>query len=266
VSLNRLIVVYKNIHKTYPVPARVSSLVIYSALAMGTILGFWRAGQLHLRPNTLFPIIVGVFGVFAFIYQWLESGENSKRMREIAESMSTQYSGPFPMHLRDIISLVNKAQERVWILADCIDYGGFSAVELHKQLVRALEDAARREVGGRKVEVIVSLFGPVAHISHISPFYGLTFEQLCTNSTLKADFEESLTQFLKWNRNTSRPTNDESFCSMLMDHHYDVMRILDRAGVKVLPPPACAQDKPGVFFWIAARIDANGKAPSFFRQ
>jgi hypothetical protein len=214
------------------------------------ILAFWRAGMLPLRLSSLFPIVVGLVGVLAFINQFFDSRENSKRMQEIAGSMSTQYSGPFPMHLRDIINLVNKAQERVWILADCVDYGGFSAVELHKDLVRALEDASRREVGGKNVEVILTLYGPAAHISQISPFYGLTFEQLCAHPTLKADFEESLVRFLEWNRNASRPTNDETFRSMLMDHHRDVARTLDRAGMKVFPPPERSQDKPGVFFWI----------------
>jgi hypothetical protein len=65
------------------------------------------------------------------------------RFRQVKYSLPTRYIGPFPDHLHDIIAVVRSARREITILADCVDYGSFRALDLSKALVEEL--CARRE-------------------------------------------------------------------------------------------------------------------------
>lgn len=235
-------------------------LVIFTfcyVILIGVIFELWYQGKLSSGSllSWIVPCSAFLVGIHAFATQLRDARKQIVAMKEISRSMSTQYIGDFPMHIRDIIDLVKKTRERLWIMADCVDYGGFSAPKLHDDLVRAIEDASRRHLSGKKVEVTLLLYGDGAPISRGSPFFGYKFDELHAKEDsrapkeLKKEFNHCLTNFLEWNNISTEPEDHEEFITMLKSHHKQVRDRLCSAGVDIVSVPESAE-KPGLFFWI----------------
>jgi hypothetical protein len=190
-----------------------------------------------------------IVGLFAFVHQLRGAKRQNAKMALVAGEMSTHYIGTFPKHLDDIIALADRAHEKLCIMADCVDYGSFSAPDIHQKSLEAIIKCIRE----RRVKVQLVLHGEPVHISSSSPFYDKTFEQLKDDP----QFMECLSSYLALHHQATRPTTDEEFRKMLLDAHERFQYLLLDAGAEIHKfkkkpdgQATRALEKPGVFFWL----------------
>lgn len=92
--------------------------------------------------------------------------------------MSTAYVGTFPKHLDEIAKLVERTNSRLCIMAECVDYGSFSAPKTYESVLQSIK-AARGKRPEVKVQIL--LCGDWQHFSRSSPYFGRKYEDLLTD-------------------------------------------------------------------------------------
>ena len=72
--------------------------------------------------------------------------QQTSGLKDISGSVSTRFVGAFPENMREIIDLLKNAREKIEIVVDFPGYGQYSALQYHKEYIKALIDARQRKV------------------------------------------------------------------------------------------------------------------------
>lgn len=180
----------------------------------------------------------------------------TEHLVEISKSMSTACLGTFPKHLDEITKLVERSHSRLCIMADCVDYGSFSAPSLHESVLQSIKVARGKKP---EVKVQILLCGDWQHFSRSSPYFGKKYEDLLTDPELKDAFVACLNNYLAYHPTFRRPSNDKDFIEMLQHYQASVWEQLNAVGVEKHQLDSKlieSQNFPGVFFWMEDDVNA----------
>ena len=146
----------------------------FVAIGVAALLFF----PLYEPTKPLSDFIAFGLGFLALGLAWRHVNE----LDELIEKLGTHLTQRFPLHLAEIIELVDTATpgDNLQILADCADYGSYSDPELHMKSVLAIRAAALK-----KVTVSILACGPLHHINRNSPLWGRPFEQLIDDEAFR---------------------------------------------------------------------------------
>jgi hypothetical protein len=140
-------------------------------------------------------VVLGVLALALTVPALVFARRHEKEMRGLLEKLGTQLIGKFPTPLADIALLIDDAEEgeTIEILADCADYGSFFAPTRHDAVFRAIG----RAHAVRHVNVRMVISGHLHHITHGSPYWEKSFDELHHDP----DFRKHLSMFLTFARN-----------------------------------------------------------------
>src|SRR5712692_5266118 len=85
-----------------------------------------------------FEFVGFVLAAVALLYamiQFVHARGHSRKMEDIAHSMSTRYIGLFPKDLEDIVQVVKSAGRQLLILADSMGYGQYSNPDTYRKFI-----------------------------------------------------------------------------------------------------------------------------------
>lgn len=184
-----------------------------------------------------------LIAVAGIILQIRDGHRHFDKMERIEGLITTKRAGPFPGHLTEIIALIRRANTQIRIVADCVDYGSFSAPELYDQLLGAVREAGQRGVATR---VIVA--GGPANLSRSNAFSKNTYGQLFADR----QFQHALGRYLSFHKSVPPPQDADSLASMLATAHSVAVGQWCDAGASVR---SVAQSS-GLFFWLRDEEEA----------
>ncbi len=220
------------------------ALVITLALLVGTLFALW---ELHLLGPFLgsrsFNITTFVLAAVAIIFasiQFADSRRHSRKMEDIAASMSTRYIGIFPKDMEDIIEVVNIADRQLIVMADFVDYGHYSNPKEHEEFMERINEAR-----DRGVDVRFLVYGK-------DPATTALKQQFPAEQWNREKAGPQFDHFFSIYRGIRRPDSHEEFLNILRRKEREATsQLLDKGvGIRLLPN----QEK--LFFWLEDDEDA----------
>lgn len=222
------------------------ALALVVSLALLIIL-LYTLSKLHLllpflesRPFTITTFVLAAVAIIFGSIQFADSRRHSKKMEDIAGSMSTRYIGVFPKNLEDILEVVDLADRELLVMADFVDYGHYSNPRGYEKFAERIKEARDR---GVEVKLLV-------------------YDRIQATKALEEQFPEG-----KWATEKESPEH-RHFVSVYPgivppDSHEEFLHLLRRKGreldgqlldkkveIRVLP------DQQQLFFWLEDDEDA----------
>jgi hypothetical protein len=209
----------------------ISAFVII-ALTVGLAL------KLSKFLENKFEIAGFVLAVVAIVFaskQFMDAHEHSRKMEEIASSMSTRYVGDFPKNLDDIVEVAGLADREILVLANFVDYGHYSKPESFERFLEKLHSALSRNVAVRFLVYNDALAAEILEKRFPEDQFG----------------EESQTTrfrnfFATYYKGIRKPDNHKDFLGVLRRKRREVAMDLFDHGAKI----STLSKQEQVFFWL----------------
>jgi len=165
--------------------------------------------------------VLAVLAIFFATIQFLDSRRQERRMKDIAQSMSTRFIGRFPHNMSEIIDVVGRAEGKLDILVNVSAYGHFSAPLQFRNYKRLIED---KLLNGCKVRMLL----------HTEDRYAKYREMVFSRETFTSEeMKGKLSQFLNVNPHLRKPEDWESFHALLADEQEISLFDFHRVGVEL---------------------------------
>lgn len=87
-----------------------------------------------------FMEVLTVVALLLALIQMFEARLQAKKLKDVKESLSTRYIGPFPEFLPQIVTMLQQANRKIVISCDCPSYGIFSHHRAWRDYVKTIEE------------------------------------------------------------------------------------------------------------------------------
>jgi len=202
---------------------------IVGALA-STILILFVARKISATPVSDTLAVVAI--LFATV-QFIDARLQERKMNAIAGSMSTQYIGLFPRHLKVINNVLSKTDAEICIIVDFIGYAQYSAPDVYPRYLAELIKARER-----KVDVSIICYDADSA------------EEVLREQLPEEKFEQEkngprFKTFFELNPGIPIPKSAEELRFRLRDRARDSAKLLREKGVQILYSKSAT-----LFFWL----------------
>ena len=122
---------------------------------------------------TLVALLLTVTALFVAVRQLRQGREMAKILKDLSQSVSTEYVGAFPEFMPMIVKLLGMAEKKVKIMCDIPAYGNYSN---HKEYLRYF--AALADLNAREVHVRLTVYTEEKEREALAVQFDEPFEKL----------------------------------------------------------------------------------------
>lgn len=185
-------------------------------------------------------VLLAFMALFFGFVQYKDARRHTRKMEDIAKSMSTRYVGAFPKDVEDISEVVSKTDHDFVVIADFVSYGNYAKPAGFERFIQEINAAKSR---GVKVRIFVYDESPSTKaLEQRFPKEKWTDE--CNSDRFKA--------FFSFYPGMSCPVSHEEFLNMFRRQERDVRSRLTDKGVNVY----LLSSQERLFFWLGDDKDA----------
>jgi hypothetical protein len=201
-------------------------------------------------------ILLALMALFFGFVQYKDARRHTRKMEDIANSMSTRYIGTFPRDLEDIAEIVSRADHDFVALVSFVSYGQYAKPEGFDRLLQEVKAAKRR-----KVNVVFYVYDDDPALK--------TLQSRFPESNWATEIQsECYRAFFAFNPGMTRPSSHEEFLNMYRRLEGEARSQLADKGVSI----QLLNNQERLYFWLGddkdavfSFVSASGGDPLCFR-
>jgi hypothetical protein len=184
--------------------------------------------------------VLALTALFFGYIQFVDAGRQTRKMEDVARSMSTRYLGEVPTDLEDIRDVVSKADHQFVAVASFVSFGRYVRPEAFDRFLQAVKEAKRN---GVEIRLYIYDNEPATKVleSHF-PKEEWVHEQNCDRFRAFFSFFPGIVQ----------PRSHEDFLEMFRRMEDGARSELNDRGVKIY----LLSSQERMFFWLGDNKDA----------
>lgn len=194
------------------------------------------AAYLGFHRRVSFADVLAILAIWFAIIHFLDSRSQEKKINEIAQSMSTQFIGCFPINVDGITKVIAKAHSQISVLVDYVGYAQYSAPRAYARYKDALIQAA-----GRGINIRILCYEPdLAQKDMLIQFPDS--EEAFRDESSRERFKE----YFRFERGVHRPKDMKGLRKILDEEEGIHTQELKNLGTTI----SFVSERPDFFLWL----------------